>query len=72
MDVLLRGGDVERAAGDVDRVLGGFTATESATEAAAEDASEVDDPVRRREAASLGRMEDVGAVFGLRLMRAAS
>lgn len=34
--MLLLGGEVERAAGEVERVLGGLTTTESFAEAAAE------------------------------------
>ena len=70
--VLLRGGDVDRPAGDVDRVLGGLTATESVFVFVL--ASDVCDPVRRRAAASRGRDATFAGLtlLGLRLMRAAS
>jgi hypothetical protein len=47
------GGEVESAAGDVERVTGALTATESARDVAVE--REVWEPVRRREAARRGR-----------------
>jgi len=47
------GGEVESAAGDVERVTGALTATESAMDVAVE--REVWEPVRRREAARRGR-----------------
>lgn len=69
---MLWGGDVERPAGDVERVLGGLTAIESAFDTVV-DASEVCDPVRNNAAASRGRVPDDEVVLGtLRLMRAAS
>ena len=70
-DVLL-GGDVESAAGDVDLVLGTFTAVESAADVAF-DAKDTCEPVRKRAAARRGReAEDEELLFALRLMRAAS
>jgi hypothetical protein len=70
--VVLWGGDVESAAGDVDLVLGALTAMESATEVAFED-SDACEPVRRSEAARRGREADEeDVVLGFRLMRAAS
>jgi hypothetical protein len=66
------GGEVESAAGEVERVCGGLTATESAREVVVE--RDVCELVRRREAASRGRVEamemDGGGV--LAPMRAAS
>ena len=66
------GGDVESAAGDVDLVLGTFTAVESAADVAL-DARETCEPVRKSAAARRGReAEDEEVLFALRLMRAAS
>jgi len=48
------GGEVDSAAGDVERVMGALTATESATDVVVE--SEVWEPVRRKEAARRGRL----------------
>jgi hypothetical protein len=65
------GGEVERAAGEVDRVTGTLTATESAIDVAVE--TDVCEPVRRREAARRGRVTDRLVVGGvLAPMRAAS
>jgi hypothetical protein len=47
------GGEVDSAAGDVERVMGALTATESAKDVVVE--SEVWEPVRRKEAARRGR-----------------
>jgi hypothetical protein len=66
------GGEVERAAGEVERVRGTLTATESATDVAVE--RDVCEPVRRREAAKRGRLTMDGLAGGgvLAPMRAAS
>jgi hypothetical protein len=65
------GGEVERAAGEVDRVTGALTATESAMDVVVE--SDVDEPVRRREAARRGRVVEAWDGGGvLAPMRAAS
>ena len=63
------GGEVDRAVGEVERVTGGLTATESASDVAVE--RDVCEPVRRSEAARRGR---VAGLFGgvLAPMRAAS
>lgn len=67
----LWGGDVERADGDAERVLGGFTTVESALVFVL--ARDVCEPVRRRAAASRGRDATCDEeTLGLRLMRAAS
>ncbi len=50
------GGEVDKAAGDVERVTGALTATESAKDVAVE--REVWEPVRRKEAARRGRPTD--------------
>lgn len=69
----LPGGDVARLAGEAERDPGGFTATESEVDAAAELDTEPCELVRRRAAARRGReAADAGLVFALRLMRAAS
>lgn len=69
---VLWGGDVESAAGDVDRVLGAFTAVESAADVAVED-SDAPEPVRRSAAARRGReAEEADVAFALRLIRAAN
>lgn len=68
---VLWGGDVERAAGDVERVLGAFTATESAVVPC--DDIDACEPVRSSAAARRGReAEEADVVFAFRLMRAAS
>ena len=67
------GGEVDSAAGDVERVTGALTAVESAKDVVVE--REVWEPVRRREAARRGRFAaNELAVWdgGLALMRAAS
>ena len=59
--VIERGGDVESPAGDADRVLlGALTATESVVDATVD--NEAFEPVRRSDAASLGRGADVVVV----------
>lgn len=74
VEVLLRGGEVDKAVGDVDLVLGALTAIESELDTpVADDDKEVCDPVRRRDAARRGRTTEgllVGAAF--KLIRAAS
>ena len=74
VEVLLRGGEVESAVGEVDLVLGALTTMESEADApVADEARDVCDPVRSNEAARRGRTADeelVGA--SLRLIRAAS
>ena len=47
---------MERAPGEVERVIGALTATESASDVAVE--TDVWEPVRRREAAKRGRLVD--------------
>jgi len=64
------GGEVERAAGEVDRVMGALTATESAMDVAVE--RDVCELVRRREAARRGRVEAIDGGGVLAPMRAAS
>ena len=64
------GGEVDSAAGEVERVAGALTATESAKDVVVE--REVWEPVRRKEAARRGRFANALAVGGLALMRAAS
>ena len=64
------GGEVERAPGEVERVTGAFTATESAMDVAVE--RDVCEPVRRREAARRGRAEALDGGGVLAPMRAAS
>jgi len=65
------GGEVESAAGEVERVIGALTATESASDVAVE--TDVWEPVRRREAARRGRWTDELVEGGvLAPMRAAS
>jgi hypothetical protein len=60
--VIERGGDLEIPAGDADRVLlGALTATESFVDATVD--NEAFEPVRRSDAASLGRGADVVAVL---------
>jgi len=54
------GGDVDRADGDTERVLGILTAVESRVDV--DVVTEVEDPVRRAATASLGR--DVELLFG--------
>ena len=74
VEVLLRGGEVDNAVGEVDLVLGALTTIESEVDApVADEASDVCDPVRRREAARRGRTADDELVgVSLRLIRAAS
>ncbi len=50
------GGEVESAPGEVERVTGALTATESASDVVVE--TDVWEPVRRREAARRGRLAD--------------
>jgi hypothetical protein len=60
--VIERGGDLEIPAGDADRVLlGALTAMESVVDATVD--NEALEPVRRSDAASLGRGADVVAVL---------
>ena len=69
---MLCGGDTDSCAGDAERELGGFTATESAVDAAVDEEFEAAELVRRREAARRGRLPAVAGVGAFRLMRAAS
>jgi hypothetical protein len=69
--VLLWGGETFSWVGEVDLVLGALTAVESALDTTL-DATDADEPVRRRDAARRGRDADDAEEVGLRLMRAAS
>ena len=64
------GGEVERAPGEVERVMGALTATESAMDVVVD--RDVCEPVRRREAARRGRTEALDEGGVLAPMRAAS
>ena len=66
------GAETESAAGDAERDVGGFTATESLVDAAADEAVEFCELVRSSDAASRGRLPAVAGLGPFRLMRAAS